>query len=325
MSPTRLEKTITQRRRSQGIIRPLLEELFMGQVRIEDQDDIDFINHTATKMALREAERKDNLVFSPSGLASCLRRVYLGRHWKALGLERVELPNVEAHGIFSEGDFRHLQYHFYMHKLDKHLGHKFILVDIEVPVVSKRKDHGGTVDCIAFLPEHEITVVIDYKGWNVRNFQQALNGLPHSPRIQVTDYMMLLNAGVWKFPYELYEQLDSVGLHVPEKISDAFILAFNKGGPDNKHPLALHEHHVALSDNLPEVQIRLGVLREHEREKEIPSPECTSTKTAVFQNCPFAGYCLKEVREVERRKARRQDTKEFKVSRPARNYRARRD
>ena len=320
--PTNLEKTIVQRRRSQGVIRPLLEELFRNPVRVENQDDIDFINVTAQKMALREQQRDSNLVFSPSGLASCMRRVYLGRHWKDLGLERIDLHNVQAHGIFTEGDFRHLQYHFYMWKLNQKLPNKFILVDLEVPVISKRKDHGGTVDCIAYLIEHEATVVVDYKGWNVRNFQAAINSLPHSPRIQVTDYMMLLNAGSWTFPDELRETINSNGLDVPNRISDGFILSFNKGGPDPKHPLALHEHYVSLSDNLPEVKIRLGVLRNHEREKEIPNPECTSTKTQVFQDCPFAGFCLEEVRQAERRKARSSNTNKLKVSRPKRNNRS---
>lgn len=315
--PTQIEKSIIQGRRTQGILRPLLEELFKQSIRVENQADIDFINYAASKSAEREKERGQNSVFSPSGLSDCMRRVYLGRHWKELGLERIVLPNVQTHGTFSNGDWVHLQWHFYLHKLDQLMGDKFILIDIEIPVMSKRKDHGGTVDAIGYLVDLELPVAIDYKGWNVRNFQAALKGAPHSARIQLTDYMMLLNAGSWKWPVPVVEAIEAAGFKVPRRIKDGLILAVNKGGPDYAHPLALHEIHVSLDDNLPDVRARLGALREHESKKEIPQPECTSTKTVQYLGCPFAGYCKGEIKQIEK-KLQNEEGNEFRVARPTR-------
>jgi hypothetical protein len=331
MSPTQLEKSITQRRQSEGLLRPLLEEMFRQPVRMETEEDIEFLRYVATKSAGREVERNNNLVFSPSGLASCMRRVYLGRHWKDMGLERVVLPNVQTQGIFSLGDFIHLQWHFYLFKLNELMGDKFILIDVEIPVMSKRKDHGGTIDAVGYLVEHELPVLIDYKGWNVRNWQAALKGIDHSTRIQVVDYMMLLNSnGGWLnlLAVEDQEALKSTGVKLPEKIQDALVLAINKGGPDPKHPLGLHEIRVSLKDNLPDVQARLGVLREHETNQEIPAPECTSTKIVQFQGCPFAEFCRKEVKQIEvrNRAAVSSDTKRqpLRVATPTRANRSRR-
>jgi hypothetical protein len=301
LSPTPIERSITQRRRADGLLRPLLEEMFRDEVRIENDDDLNFIRYAAAKSVGREQDRERNSVFSPSGLASCLRRVYLGRHWKSLDLERIVLPNVQTQGTFSQGDWVHLQWHFYLFKLDVMFPDKFMLVDIEIPVMSKRKDHGGTIDAVGFLIEHDLPVLIDYKGWNVRNWQQALTSLDHATRIQVTDYMMLLNSnGGWKSLLQI-EEREGALKDATERIEDALVLAINKGGPDPKHPLALNEIRVSLSDNLPDVHARLGVLRQHEAEKEIPAPECTSTKTIQFQGCPFAAFCKEEVTRIERR------------------------
>lgn len=300
--PTLTEKSITQRRRSEGLLRPLLEELFRQPVRMESQEDIDFLEYAAMKSLLREQERQKIGVFSPSGLASCLRRVYLGRHWMKMGLERVVLPNVQTHATFSHGDWVHLEWHFYLFKLDVAFPDKFMLVDVEIPVMSKRKDHGGTIDAVGYLVEHDLPVLIDYKGWNVRNWNQALRGLDHSTRIQVVDYMMLLNSnGGWKRLLKIEERELDVFQKAPEKIDDALILAVNKGGPDPKHPLALNEIRVSMKDNLPDVRARLGVLRQHEAKEEIPAPECTSTKTTQFQGCPFAAFCKEEVKRIEKR------------------------
>ena len=328
---TLTEKAIMQRRQSQGLLRPLLEKMFRYSVRVESEEDVEFLRYVATKAAARETARTENMVFSPSGLASCMRRVYLGRHWKDMGLERVMLPNVQTQGIFSLGDFIHLQWHFYLFKLSQVMPDKFILVDVEIPVMSKRKDHGGTIDAVGYLWEHNLPVLIDYKGWNVRNWQAALKGIDHSTRIQVVDYMMLLNSnGGWfnLLATEDQEALKSTSIDFPTKIEDALVLAINKGGPDPKHPLGLNEIHVSLKDNLPDVQARLGVLREHETNQEIPAPECVSTKTTQFQGCPFAEFCREEVKKIEKRNraAARSDTKrqQIRVATPTGSNRSRR-
>lgn len=317
MPRTLLEQSISQRRRSNGLLRPLLEEMFRRPVRVETEDDVEFIKYATTKSMERETTRQGNSVFSPSGLASCMRRVYLGRHWKSLGLERITLPNTQAHGTFANGDWVHLQWHFNLFKLDVMFPDKFMLVDIEIPVMSKRKDHGGTIDAVGLLLEHNLPVLIDYKGWNVRNWTQAQKGLDHSTRIQVTDYMMLMNSnGGWKSYLKPEERGLEVMNEFPDKIQDALVLAINKGGPDPKHPLALNEIHVKLKENLPDVQARLGVLRDHESKEEIPKPECTSTRTIQFQGCPFAGFCKEEIKKIERRAKR--DSESSNADKPVR-------
>lgn len=313
---TAVEKRASEKRRTQGVLRPLIEELFTRPVRIDSQADIDFLNYVMSKMVERENARADNLVFSPSGLASCLRRVYLGRHWKELGLQRIELPSVQTHGIFLNGDFVHLKWHFILWKLGLAFP-DFKLVDVEVPVMSKRKDHGGTLDAIGLLADVE-PIVIDYKGLNVRNFQNAINGLPHDYRIQITDYVMLANSAK-----RISEQVDAQELRFP--IKRGVMLLENKGGPDSSHPLALHEVIVDRDGNLPDVQVRLEVLREHEAREEIPAPECVSTKSFQYLGCPFAAFCKREVKAIEReQRAKGGDSDGLRVARPKRLDRSRR-
>jgi hypothetical protein len=286
----------------------LIEELFRKPVRIETEEDVKFIEYAARLTALREHERGQNLVYSPSGLASCLRRVYLGRHWQELGLQRVELPNVGAHGIFLNGDFLHLKWHFILYKLAMSNA-DFRLLEIEYPVMSKRKDHGGTLDALVMVEDK--IYVVDYKGLNVRNFQNAINSLPHDYRIQITDYMMLLSSDML-----------SQGL----VIESGIMLLENKGGSDRERPLGIYEIEVKRKDGLPEVRLRLEALRQHEVQKEIPRPECVSTKQIQFLECPFADFCKKEVKEIERRnrELESQHAEKLRVARPARTNRSRR-
>ena len=106
-------------------------------------------------------------MFSPSGLASCLRRVYLSKNWKELGLTRVELPAIEPHYYFFTGDFIHLKWQFALYKLSL-LIPDFWLIECELPVMSKHRDHGGTLDVLVLYKGEAF--IVDVKGLNVEDF-----------------------------------------------------------------------------------------------------------------------------------------------------------
>src|SRR3954464_11461819 len=87
------KRLIGERAQSSGILVPKLNEILKYGVGIETEADADFLHMLAMKQVLRENERKTgDGVYSPSGLASCLRQVYFRKNWKKLGLKRVELP-----------------------------------------------------------------------------------------------------------------------------------------------------------------------------------------------------------------------------------------
>ena len=291
------EALIIQRRRSGGqLIVPLLEQLFRYPVRVESQADIDWMNRLLEKYLEREHERKNSEgVFSPSSLSSCLRKVYLSKNWMKLGLERIEIPRIEPHGYFLKGDFIHLQWQFALYKLMQQCDGFDLVSDgqghhmVEHPVMSKRGDHGGTIDAVCNVLGE--IVPVDVKGIHVRAFQQAVKGtVDEKYRIQIVDYCLLANSD------KEFQKLVN-----GQKIKRGVLLFENKGGPDATRPLALHETIYNFKDHLPEVKLRLAVLREHEAKEEIPQPECTSTKTLQFQGCPFSEFCLKEVTAIEKR------------------------
>jgi hypothetical protein len=329
---TPVEKAIiADRVQAQGVLVPKLNELLKYGVGIEDPADVEFINTLTMKQVVREKERRTGqAVYSPSGLASCLRRVYLSRHWKELGLTRVELPAIQPHFYFLTGDFIHLKWQFAMWRLSimeltkaaENPGYEpaFVLLDCEINVQSKHGDHGGTIDVLCLI-DGEL-VIVDIKGLNVRGFQKVdANEIQDTYRVQVGDYIMLWNSGV-------RHRLKKVPTHITEltgwtefpKVTKGIILAENKGGPDPKHPAALTEYIVKSKDAIPEVRARLGVLRAHEEEKTIPAAECRSTRGIQFEGCPFAEYCRKEIRSLEKRdrKAADRNPREYRVSQPSR-------
>lgn len=323
--PTKLEKQIrSTRAQSSTVLVHKLNELLKMPIGVENDADATFLYALAMKQVEREAVRKSgNGVYSPSGLASCLRHVYLGKNWKQLGLDRVELPAIEAHYYFLTGDFIHLKWQFALYKLGL-VDPNFTLIDCEVPVMSKRGDHGGTIDVVC-LNDGELQLV-DVKGLNVRSFHHVDDGNPPIPyRIQVTDYMMLWNAEVLSGKRKPTKSMAEVlGADVFPKIHRGIILAENKGGPDAKHPAALSEYIVKLKDNLPEVRARLEILRAHEEEQSIPHIECVSTRGIQFQGCPFAEFCKEEVRAFEREAAKDSDPSKFRLAKPKRTDRTRR-
>lgn len=322
--PTDLEKRLKANRVQKGtLLVSKLNEILKMNLGIETEEDAQFLHALALKQVERERVRKSgNSVYSPSGLASCLRRVYLGAHWQEMGLDRVELPAIEAHYYFLTGDFIHLKWQFALYKLSI-LDPDFWLIDVEVPVISKRGDHGGTIDVVC-LNDGELQIV-DVKGLNRRSFYHVdENNAPIAYRIQVGDYMMLWNAAVTHNLIEPTPMMKEIhGWDKFPKIHTGIILAENKGGPDARHPTALTEQVVKLKEVKPDIRTRLEILRGHEEEKTLPEIECVSTRSVQFQSCPFAEVCKKEVRARERAGSKDRDSKQYRVSKPKRSDRPR--
>jgi len=277
------------------VLVPLLEDLFQRPVEIETDEDVAWISALLQSMVERGKRRKETPMFSPSQMSECLRYVYLLKHGKTLGIPKAGLVRVEPNFYFFNGNFLHLKWQFALYKLDKYVNDPgiFKLHGCEVPIVSKRKDHGGTVDAVCSI--YSEGYIVDVKGLNVRAFGQiAMGEIPPQYAMQLTDYAMLANSQRTTASRNGASSLT---------ISNGLLLSENKGGPDPKHLIALQESVIPVSTHLPEVRRRLGVLRRHEEGSIIPEPECQSTKGIQFLGCPFRKYCRDEVREIERRRA----------------------
>jgi len=284
---------------------PLIEDRLKWPVRIETSKDIKFLSNLFEKNQQRELDRDSERMYSPSALSECLRRVYLTKNFEDENIPRVFPPRIEPNFYFLTGEFLHLKWQYTIYKMAQEFPEIELAPDpidsFEVRVVSKRGDHGGTIDVIpAILGEH---MVVDFKGLNVRSFQKISRGtVPDNYRVQITDYMMLLNS---ERPRR-YE------------IKDALLIAENKGGPDTHYPAALCEVRIPLAEFKREVQLRLEALRAYEAREEIPPPECISTKAIEFTGCPFQGYCKKEVKQIENKRieSESRNTDRYKVRVP---------
>lgn len=324
--PRGIEKNLAQQKRDDEggqLLVPLLHELLKKPIGIESDDDAEFLFALAKKQVEREKIRKSgDGVFGSSGLADCLRRVYLSKNWKELGFERITLPSIDAHYYFVTGDFLHLKWQYAFYKLSL-VSDRFTLLDVEMPIKSKHGDHGSTLDVLCAL-DGEL-LIVDMKGLNVRGWQKIDQGdISHHYRIQLADYGMLLNSAIQHGKFKPEGQMKKLFPDGFPKVKRAVLLAENKGGPDYRHPAALTEHIVNIKENVPDVRARLELLREHDEEKTLPEIECTSTRTIQFQGCPFAEVCKKEVRSVERARAADNDSREYRVAQPKRANRPRR-
>jgi hypothetical protein len=305
MAKTLVEQNIRHKRHRSGILVPFIEDRLKRPIRIETSKDIKFMKQLWEKNMLREEDRVSERMYSPSALAECLRKVYLTKNFEAEGIPRVFPPKIQPNYYFLTGEFIHLKWQFALYKMAQEFPEIELASDpidsFEVRVVSKRGDHGGTADAIpCIMGKH---YVVDYKGLNVRTFSKiSIGEVPDSYRIQIADYMILLNS---ERPRRF-------------QVEDALLVAESKGGPDTHHPAALCEARISLTENKAEVRGRLEILREHEKENTIPEPECITTKGVQFQGCPFQGYCKEEVKEIERRKSKGGNSNGYKVSVPKR-------
>jgi hypothetical protein len=314
MARTKLESQIRHTRTRKGVLVPLLEDLFKTPVEIESDEDIDWIEGVLRSMVERGHARTHKPLYSPSQLAGCLRYVYLLKHRSEHGIPFVRSTSTSAHFYFFNGNFLHLKWQFALHKLQLAINDPavFVLHGVEIPIQSKRKDHGGTVDALCSV--YGEPTIVDFKGLNVRAFQGITRGtVPVPYAMQLGDYGMLYNS--------------AKGTDL--KISRGLLVSENKGGPDPKHPLALQETEIEIATWLPQVRSRLKELREYGSEKEIPPPECHSTGIVQFTGCPFRKFCKEEVKAIERKNklASRKDAEGLEVAVPKgrRNHRPRRN
>ena len=232
----------------------------------------------------QESYDNDEMVFSPSGLASCLRRVYLSKNHKKFGLERVELPRIEPHFYFFTGDFLHLKWQFAFSTSLGQLYPAIHLVDCEIPILSKRKDHGGTLDVLLLLDEEPL--IIDVKGLNVRSFNAIdKSQTPDAYRIQIVDYAMLLNSaiqrGAYKIPPKAMAHLKNRRLDEFPKVERGIALAENKGGPDLNHPAALTEEIFLIKPHLPEVRARFGDIVSMKKKPKSQQPSARAQGSSI--------------------------------------------
>jgi hypothetical protein len=305
------EKRLIERRRSNGILVPMIEALARDGISLspETEEDADWVRSLILKSIVREKGRESRNVISPSALSSCLRLVHLRQQWQRLGLQPLKKVRTEAIGYFAKGNFTHLQWQFVLWKLAQYNSDfKILEVDDEDPkgfevyVNSKKGDHGGTVDTICSIFDEPF--IVDIKGWNIRWFQDAVHGNPPgSARIQLSDYLFLGNS--------------SGILGNDRKFRRGVLLVESKGGPTAQQPLALTEVIVPLKENKIELKARLGLLRTYEKEDEIPPPECQSTGSIDFQGCPFSGFCREEVKEIQERRRKAESSDPLKVARPS--------
>jgi hypothetical protein len=315
VTATKTEKLIRHKRTRKGSLVPLLEDMFQhGQVEIESPEDIAFIVNVLERQLARSLDREYRPKFSPSQLSTCLRHVYLLKHHKAQKIPKLASVRIEPNFYFFNGNWLHLKWQFALYKLDQFIGDPtiFKLVGVEVPIVSKHGDHGGTVDGLVLL--YEEPIIADFKGLMVRAFGEITRGyIPDAYTLQLADYGMLFNAASLR---------NGTG-----KIERGLLLTENKGGPIPKLPLALQETEVKISTHLPEVRRRLEVLREHGEANTIPPPECDKTTSLQFQACPFRKFCRQEVKEIEKRneKLESEDADRLRVEAPSgsRNHRSR--
>lgn len=294
MPRTQLEKSISRRRHAEGVLVPFIER-FMQESQAWSDIDEKFISAVIKQGRKTEMLREIRPVFSPSALASCLRQVYLNRHWEQLEITRIRLPRPEPAGYFLQGNFIHLKWQHVMMRMDEfYEDDVFKLIAVEHRVQSKRGDHAGTIDVIAEVWKEPY--IVDFKGLNTYGFQKIVSrDVPGSYRLQLADYMILWNS----------DKKGRMSVGYDKRIEKALLVAENKGGPDPKHPLALHEHGIQLEDYADEVRLRLRQLREHERDHTVPLPECTQTTSLQFKGCPFQGFCKKEVKRVEEAASKR--------------------
>lgn len=284
---TQTEKNIRHKRHRSGILTPLIEDRLKWPVRVETSKDVKFLKDLFEKNQQREVDREASNLYSPSALAECLRRVFLTKNFTNEELPRVFPPRIEPNFYFLTGEFLHLKWQYVIYKIAQEFPEIELAPDpidsFEVRVVSKRGDHGGTIDVIpAIMGTH---YVVDFKGLNVRTFSKISQGfVPGNYRIQTTAYMILLNS------------------ERPRRFSvqDALLVCENKGGPDTRHPAALCESRISLKENKAEVHLRLEALRSHERDEKIPAPECNHVRSLQFTSCPFQKFCREEVEEIQR-------------------------
>lgn len=283
MPSSNLEKRLAQAERTErGALVPLFEEYHRQFSSSHwDKDDIEWLHDLMERVALRENERGQVPVFSPSGLGGCLRQAFLAKNYKELGIPAKLVKKIETHYYFENGTWIHLKILLKLYKL--HKAGEIELLATEQTVTGKRGDNSGTLDAV--FRRHDV-FGIDIKGWNTRDFMRLAGGdCPLSAELQLANYIILANSGKNDLP----------------NIDRGLVLAENKAGPVSGYPAAVAEYEIPLVTSKSLVRDRLGRLRAHEEEGTIPKAECTSTLQKDFKDCAFKDHCKAEVLRAERR------------------------
>lgn len=298
MARTATERRILERRKARGILVPILEEVLERPLGIEDEEDEWFLLEL---MKARSADRAKG-VFSPSMLSSCQRQAFFAK----TGQEKRPAKSPRTNGYFLDGDFRHYKWQFALWKA--HRAGLLILHGCEIRVFHPNGDFAGTIDAIVEIDG--VLYVVDFKGMNVKAFQDHERyGTKEGYVIQIVGYAEIVNrvgefksfmGGVWNV-----------------KIETCLLIGENKGGPSHSgSPIALHEDALPVRKHRSKVKRRMHALRRFVENDEIPPPDCTSTRTIQFQECPFAYFCRPEVLVTQ--KAREKEPAELRVARSQR-------
>jgi hypothetical protein len=333
--PTPTEQRILNRRHAKesgDVLRPILERLLEEECEPEDSEDFLFMQMLLRARAMPRAKG----IFSPSMLGSCVRQAYFAK----TGEDAWKAHSTQTNGYFLKGNFTHLQWQFATWKAHRAGLLELVTVDIEeewdfldmlynegqldklewqrwkgalnfygngtrpaveLRVVSKSGDFGGTVDEVVKLEAEPF--VVDVKGINQIEYQRAIkNGIKIEYRVQIVGYAMLLN-GSHRFPFA---------------VKRAILLSENKAGPVSgaKSPLALHEQIVEVDDYKHVVRRKLTRLREYVAQEILPPPACVSTRHMGFQECAFNRHCRAEVKaiQIERERDTEKSIAKWKVN-----------
>lgn len=259
-------------------------------IEIEDKQDRKFLSD----LIEARSQPRQNGVYSPSMLASCVRQVFFAR----TGVKKRGLHRIESSAIFLDGNFRHFKWQFLIWKMHRAgviqlIDCNSICLGTEVYVQNLRGDFGGTIDNVVYIPSADLVSTLDWKGMNGNSFIRSVDkgpGLAYT--VQSVGY-----AGLANF---------SLASLLPKPIESVFIIGENKNGAMRTRvvdaPVGLKEWKLDLTDYRPLVARRLKLLRSYERRKETPPPECISVRQMKFRDCPFSYVCRAEVEAIEKSK-----------------------
>lgn len=281
MARTATEKRILDRRRAKGILVPILEEILDRPLSVEDDEDRAFMINL---MSARARDREQG-VFSPSMLSACERQAYFAM----TNVEKHRPKSPRSNAYFLDGDFRHYKWQFALWKA--HRAGLLNLLGVEVRVFHPSGDFAGTIDAIVEI-DGEVFIV-DFKGMHLRSFQDHEKwGTKIGYRIQIVGYAEIVNKAC---AFESF-----MGGLLGVEVKRCLLVGECKSGPvAHGSPIALHEDILEVKKERAKVKRRIYRLRGFASREETPPPDCQSTRTVQFQECPFSRLCREEVKAIE--------------------------
>jgi hypothetical protein len=287
---TATEKRIIEARKAKGVLVPILQETLEQEVRVEDEQDQWFM----LELMKARAQPRENGVFSPSMLGSCMRQAYFAK----TAMPKYPATSARSHYYFLDGDFRHYKWQFVLWKA--HRLKLLTLLGVEVRVRHPSGDFAGTLDGLVLLNDGRVTIP-DFKGMHVRAFQEfEMYGAPLNYKVQLVGYGDILNqSGLFD---SFMTNSDAVLIDRKRiQIDDVVLIGENKGGPGQRsdNQIALREEVIPLRKGRSTVKRRLHALRGYVEREEVPPPACYSVRLKQFEECPFASHCREEVKAIQ--------------------------